>query len=78
MRCQIRNSGLESMKKNQNSQKRGRPPLPSHQARSNRVVTFLTDEELKRLQEISSNVNDSLSSTCHRIIGEYLKKPSLL
>lgn len=52
---------------------RGRPPLPSHKVRHNRVVTFLTDHDLESLQEISRSNSNTLSVTCYRIITEYLK-----
>ena len=53
---------------------RGRPPLPSHKVRHNRVVTFLTDQDLESLQEISRSNSNTLSATCYRIITEYLNK----
>ena len=51
-----------------------RAPLPAEQVRANRVVTFLTDEELRMLKAVSRRRDGTLSSTCHRIIAEYLDK----
>jgi len=47
--------------------KRGRPQLETAQARRNRVVTFLRDDELEKLHEIASKRSESLSLTCHRL-----------
>ena len=46
--------------------------MPPEKVRNNRVVTFLTDRELKKLLEMSRQSSDTLSSTCHRILAEYL------
>ena len=47
---------------------RGRPPLPSEEARSERVVTLVTQGELSRLQDLASVEKQSLSATVHRLI----------
>ena len=68
------------MKKQSQTTRMGRPPLPADQARCKRVVTFVTRPEMKQLEELASGNNDTLSSVCYRIISEhlenYLAKPS--
>ena len=54
--------------------KRGRPPIPSDRARSQRVVTFLTPREFDQLNELAKEQQSNLSSTIHRVIGEYLAR----
>jgi len=50
----------------------GRPPLAPHKARSSRVVTFVTDNELCKLQDLAAEENLSLSAVCHLLINESL------
>ena len=68
------------MKKQSQTTRMGRPPLPADQTRCKRVVTFVTRPEMKQLEELASRNNDTLSSVCYRIISEnlddYLAKPS--
>jgi hypothetical protein len=52
----------------------GRPPLAPENLRNNRVVTFVTNAELQQLNELISVQNASLSSLCHRILSDYLKR----
>jgi hypothetical protein len=51
----------------------GRPPLAPERVRSNRVVTFVTNDELNMLQEMTAKTDTSLSALCHHILADYLK-----
>ena len=53
--------------------RRGRPTGASDEARSNRVVTFVTDWELEGLEQIAQEEERSLSAVVHRIIAQYLR-----
>ena len=61
------------VKKPSQKARMSRPPLPADQTRCKRVVTFVTLPEMKRLEELASGNNDTLSSMCHRIISEHLE-----
>jgi hypothetical protein len=50
----------------------GRPPLAPEDVRNNRVVTFVTREELQQLQQLTRKQNESLSALCHHILSDYL------
>lgn len=52
----------------------GRPRLPISDARSERVVTFLTPPEYQRLTELANQSEQSLSAQCHDLIAEALKQ----
>ena len=52
----------------------GRPPLPSDQVRSQRVVSFVTRGELDALNELAEARGESLSSAIHRILRSALTK----
>ena len=54
--------------------RRGRPPVPPDQARSHRVVTFVTDSELFQLQSMSNEMDTTLSATIHRLLTESLRE----
>lgn len=62
------------MSKEKNTSRRGRPPLPPEEVRSNRVVTFVTDPELAVLKRISKRESDTLSAVCHRILTGYISQ----
>ena len=53
--------------------RRGRPGLAPDQARSHRVVTFVTVDELEGLEQIAQEEERSLSAVVHRIIEQHLK-----
>ncbi len=53
--------------------KRGRPGQAPEEARSNRVVTFVTSGELEGLEQIAQEEDRSLSGVVHRIIEQHLK-----
>ena len=53
--------------------RRGRPMRVPKEARSKRVVTFVTDQELSGLEQIADEEGRSLSAVVHRIIAQHLK-----
>ena len=55
-------------------QKRGRPRVPVGIARPNRVVTFVTDQELQFLTQTVIEEDRSLASVVHRIIAAHFNK----
>ena len=50
----------------------GRPPGPTERIRRNRVVTLVTDAELRQLAEIADRQNRSLSSVVHEILINHM------
>ena len=54
--------------------RRGRPRRLQEEARSQRVVTFVTEAELEDLEQISQREDRSLSAVVHRIIAGHLRK----
>jgi len=57
--------------------RRGRPVRPPEEARSHRVVTFVTQRELEALERIAEAEDRSLSAVVHRIIREQLRSAVL-
>jgi hypothetical protein len=53
--------------------KRGRPSQVPEAARSNRVVTFVTNRELESLEQIAYEEDRSLSAVVHRIVVQHLE-----
>lgn len=51
----------------------GRPPVPTQRLRRNRVVTMVTDSELKKLHELAQSENESLSATVHEVLIRFLE-----
>ena len=51
----------------------GRPTRASDEARSHRVVTFVTTWEQEGLEQIAQEEERSLSAVVHRIIAYYLR-----
>jgi len=58
-----------------NNNKLGRPRLPRGTARPNRIVTFVTDDELARIEWIVKDSKKSLSSVCHELLVKNLSSP---
>jgi peptidase E len=52
----------------------GRPPLPSDETRSQRVVTFVTQKEMAQLHRLAKSQKLPLSATVHQIISNELQK----
>ena len=50
--------------------RRGRPPAPPGTARSQRVVTFVTDGELLRLQQWAESRGLPLSALVHELLAK--------
>jgi hypothetical protein len=50
----------------------GRPPLSRKLARNNRIVTFVTDEELAGIVQIAENQQKSISAVCHKMLSDSL------
>ena len=51
----------------------GRPPLSRKLARNNRIVTFVTDDELGKIVQIAEDQQKSISAVCHKILSDSLK-----
>ena len=51
----------------------GRPCLNPEKARSNRLVTFVTNSELTNLERIADEKGMSLSAVVHQILSGFLK-----
>lgn len=52
----------------------GRPPKPRDKVRSERVVSFVTRDELDSLLEIADTSGESVSGVVHRILRSALMK----
>lgn len=52
----------------------GRPPVAPETARSNRVVTFVTNSEMESLERIASEEDKSLSAAVHQILARSLDR----
>jgi hypothetical protein len=64
----------ERLKDSSPKRRMGRPPQPTKTARRNRVVTLVTDAELKKLSAIADDENQSLSSLVHQILARHLQR----
>lgn len=52
--------------------RRGRPPGPAGSCRSKRVVSFVTEQELLRINQLCSERNQALSAVIHSFIAQGL------
>lgn len=52
----------------------GRPPLSPEEVRSNRIVTFVTNVEMAKLECKADQEGVSLSSVVHQILSKYLRE----
>ena len=52
----------------------GRPRLNPETVRSNRIVTFVTNSELAKLERKADQKRVSLSSAVHQILSEFLRE----
>jgi len=52
----------------------GRPRQNPESVRSNRVVTFVTNIELAKLERIADEKRISLSAVVHQILSEFLRE----
>jgi hypothetical protein len=55
------------------SKRGGRPRQPVKEARSHRVVTFVTGRQMVGLDQIAQEEGRSRSDVIHRIIAEHLQ-----
>ena len=53
---------------------KGRPPLPRDEARSQRVVTFVTEQDKAKLIELAEGRSTSLSAVCFELIAQGLRR----
>jgi len=53
--------------------RRGRPRTPAQIARPNRLVTFVTDEEMQHLKRVVIEEDRSMASVIHRIIAAHIR-----
>jgi hypothetical protein len=51
----------------------GRPPLPRDKARAKRVVTFVTETELAKLQVVAAQSGQSVSAAVHGVLERFLR-----
>ena len=58
------------------SEKTGRPTLEPNKVHSNRVVTFVNDQQLDLLMHLAEEEGRTLSSAVRRIIEQQLKEVS--
>jgi len=54
-------------------QRMGRPRRNPESVRSNRIVTFVTNRELAKLERITEQERKSLSAVVHRIVSGFLR-----
>jgi hypothetical protein len=52
----------------------GRPRLNPETVRSNRIVTFVTNSEMAKLERKADQERVSLSSAVHQILSEFLRE----
>ena len=52
----------------------GRPRLNPETVRSNRIVTFVTNSEMAKLERIADQESVSLSAIVHQILSEFLRE----
>jgi hypothetical protein len=52
----------------------GRPRLNPETVRCNRIVTFVTNSELAKLEHKAGQERASLSSVVHQILSDFLRK----
>ena len=54
-------------------QRMGRPRRNPESVRSNRIVTFVTNRELAKLERMTEQERKSLSAVVHRIVSGFLR-----
>ena len=52
--------------------RRGRPPSPPELRRSERVVSFVTEDELRQLHALAKTNRATMSTIIHQLISEGL------
>ena len=56
------------------AKRRGRRPLPREEARSHRVVSFVTEPQFIELERIANKQSVTVSALIHNITTTYLDK----
>lgn len=54
--------------------KRGRPKSAESAARPNRIVTFVTNSELHKLEQVAAEEERSMAAVVHRIIRSHFEE----
>ena len=65
---------MKKRQEEENRRKMGRPRKNPDQTRSNRVVTFVTNAELAKLDQVAGENKMSLSAVVHKSIRDFLYK----
>ena len=52
----------------------GRPPLNPEEVRSNRIVTFVTNSEMAKLERKADQERVSLSSVAYQILSKFIRE----
>ena len=65
---------MKKRQEEENRRKMGRPRKNPDQARSNRIVTFVTNAELAKLDQVAGENKMSLSAVVHKSIKNFLYK----
>jgi len=60
---------MKRTEKKNKKQRFGRPPMDPRDARSERIVTFVTERELAKLKSIAEKEKASLSAVVHKFIS---------
>jgi hypothetical protein len=55
--------------------RRGRPPSPEGTSRNNRVVTFVTDNDLEKINALAETSDYPLSKVVYCLLREALNQP---
>ena len=64
---------MKSRDEKKNTGKRlGRPPLPLGDVRSKRIVTYVTEDEMARIDGLARAQGVSLSKVCYQLICDSL------
>jgi len=70
------NSAFQMMSESGKTPKRrGRPPSPEGTSRNNRVVTFVTDNDLEKINALAKTSNYPLSKMVYCLLREALNEP---
>ena len=64
----------EQKTKPEKERRMGRPRVPPQVARPNRLVTFVTDEEMKHLMRVVVEEERSMASVIHRVIAAHIRE----
>ena len=65
---------MEKVTQRKERKQMGRPRLNPETVRSNRIVTFVTNSELAKLERIADQESVSHSSAVHQILSKFLRE----